>query len=323
MSASNSAVSRIRGVVDARREVEAGEWNDAAVGRIRTVLRRLEGAHQVLDGDTLPRGAVEAVREGLKALDEERRPADPLVATTREVLGRLESADLPLPVLTRALDDIRMSQIAGREAAAVLLERLQMVLELPWTARASERVDIEAAMAELDAAHAGRAGVKERVRRFLATRQLTSTTWTVEGLSPGGRSRGGDGSAPAARRRLAGPSGGGKTTLAKLIAPRTGPCILLSERVASAHFSGSSTIRTGGRPDAPARMATGTNATRTADNGVRYWSVYRQQWLVATCQIDIKSRGLARWDGLRPALRSRPLTGVESGGLPAACERKG
>ena len=196
-------------------------------------------------GTPLPRGAVEAVREGLKALDEERRPADPLAATTREVLGRLESAELPLPVLTRALDDIRMSQIAGREAAAVLLERLQLVLELPWTARASERVDIEAAMAELDAAHAGRAAVKERVRRFLATRQLTSTTWTVEGLSPGGRSRGGAGSAPAARRRLvvrparsaarapvlclAGPSGGGKTTLAKLIARALGrPGVLVA-----------------------------------------------------------------------------------------------
>ena len=59
------AVNRIRGVVDARREVEAGAWNDAAVGRIRTVLRRLEDAHHVLDGDTLPPGTVEAMREGL------------------------------------------------------------------------------------------------------------------------------------------------------------------------------------------------------------------------------------------------------------------
>ena len=50
--AAGLAVNRIRGVVDARREVEAGAWNDAAVGRIRTVLRRLEDAHQVLDGDT-------------------------------------------------------------------------------------------------------------------------------------------------------------------------------------------------------------------------------------------------------------------------------
>ena len=112
------------------------------------MLRRLEDAHQVLDGDTLPSGAVEAMREGLKELDEERQSADWLAATTREVLGQLEAADLPLPVLTRALDEIRMSQSGGREAAAVLLERLRLVLDLPWTARAGERVDIEAAMAE-------------------------------------------------------------------------------------------------------------------------------------------------------------------------------
>ena len=199
----------------------------------------------MLDGDSLPTGRVEAARKGLKELDEERRSADPLAATTREVLGRIEAADLPLPVLTRALDDIRMSQSAGREAAAVLLERLRLVLDLPWTARAGERVDTAAAIAELDAAHAGRAALKERVRRFLATRQLTSTTWTVEGRSPGDRSRGGDGSAPAALRRLvvrparsaarapilcfAGPPGGGKTTLAKLIARALGrPGVLVA-----------------------------------------------------------------------------------------------
>ena len=239
------AVTRIRGVADARREVAAGKWSDAAVERIRTVVGRLEETHQVLDGDTLSTGAVEAVREGLKALDDERRSADPLAATTREVLGRLEAADLPLPVLTRALDDIRMSENAGREAAGMLLERLRLVLDLPWTARADERVDIAAAMAELDAAHAGRAVLKERVRRFLATRQLTSTRWTVEGRSPGDRPRGGDGSARPALRRLvvrparsaarapilclAGPPGGGKTTLAKLIARALGrPGVLVA-----------------------------------------------------------------------------------------------
>ena len=243
--AAGQAVKGIRGVVDARREVEAGEWNDAAVGRIRNVVRQLENAHKVLDGDTLPSGKVEAVRKGLKTLDEERQSADQLATMTREVLGQLEAADLPLPVLTRALDDIRMSQTAGREAAGVLLERLRLVVDLPWTARAGERVDIDAAMAELDAAHAGRAALKERIRGFLATRQLSSTAWTVEGHRHGDRSRGGDGSAPTALLRLvvrpgrsatrapilcfAGPPGGGKTTLAMLVARALGrPGVLIA-----------------------------------------------------------------------------------------------
>ena len=152
------AIRRIRGVVDARREVGVGEWDDAAVGRIRRLVRRLEDAREVLDEDCLPNDKVEAVREGLKALDVERQSGDPLAATAREVLGLLESADLPLPVLARALDEVRLAQAQGWEAAAVLLERLRVVAELPWRARASERVDIEAAMAELEGAHAGRCG---------------------------------------------------------------------------------------------------------------------------------------------------------------------
>ena len=95
------------------------------------MLQRIEDAHQVLDGDSLPTGRLEAARKGLKELDGERQSADPLAAMTRELLGRVEAADLPLPVLTRAVNDIRMSQSAGREAAAVLLERLRLVLDLP------------------------------------------------------------------------------------------------------------------------------------------------------------------------------------------------
>ena len=74
---------------------------------------RLEDAGKVLDDDSLPNGRVEAVREGLKALDEERQSGDRLATATREVLGRLAAADLPLPVLARALDEIRMSQSCG------------------------------------------------------------------------------------------------------------------------------------------------------------------------------------------------------------------
>ena len=118
----------------------------------------------MLDGDSLPNSAVAAVREGLKALDQERQPTDHLAAAAREVLARLEACDLPLPVLTRSLDEIRTVQTAGREAAAALLERLRVVLDLPWTARACERVDIGAAMVELEAAHAGRAALIGRCR---------------------------------------------------------------------------------------------------------------------------------------------------------------
>ena len=224
--AAGEAVRRIRAVADARRQVERGAWNDTALRRIRHVLQRVEEAQQALDDDSLPNEKVEVVREGLK--EEEQHAAGQLAAEARDVLAQLEAADLPVDVLTRALDELRLAQTLGNEAGAVSLERLRLLGALPWTARAPERVDVEAAMAELDAAHAGRPEAKTRIRRFLATRQLNSTTWTVEG-----RAGGSCGREPSPRRLVvrptrsakrapvlcfAGPPGGGKTSLAKLIA---------------------------------------------------------------------------------------------------------
>ena len=235
--AAGQAVSRIRALVAARRGVASGEWSYAALGRVRQVLERLEEVREVLDCDTLPSDELEAVRESLKK--EEDQAADPRAAATRDVLGRLEAADLPVEVLARALDEVRQAQTVSREAAAVALERLRLVAALPWTARAAERVDIEAAMAELDAAHAGRPEIKARIHRFLATRRLTSAAWTVEGQQrpPAGRTPG-RASGPVALRRLvvrsprpaarapilcfAGPPGAGKTSLARRIGEALG-----------------------------------------------------------------------------------------------------
>ena len=87
---------------------------------------------------------------------------------------------LPVDVLTRALDEPRLAQTPRNEAGAVCLERLRLLGTLPRTARAPERVDIEAAMAELDAAHAGRPEAK--TRQAAAGRRRTAVAAARERL---------------------------------------------------------------------------------------------------------------------------------------------
>ena len=113
------------------------------------------------------------------------------------VCGRKSFGDLGRVGLT----PLRVAVIgAADEIVTMLLERLRVVAALPWTARAAEQVDIEAAMAELEAGHAGRPSVKGA--HPPATRRLTRATWTAEGRGHAVRSCRRDSSAPAPLRRL-------------------------------------------------------------------------------------------------------------------------
>ena len=231
--AAEQVLDRLGDIADARREVAAGDWNDAALQRVGRVIERLDNAQEVLDDGTLPDERISAVRDELAEIWKERQSAGTLAATFQDVLERIESADLPVPVLARALDEFRLSLASGQSAATVSLDRLGVLVDLPWTARAAERIDVAAAMAALESAYAGRRTIKERIRLYLAVRQLNGTTWTVEGCRTSRSPRNG-GVEKAAPQRLvvrpaqpaggtpilcfAGPPGCGKTALAKLVA---------------------------------------------------------------------------------------------------------
>ena len=87
--AASQAVGRIRAVAEARREVAPGEWNDAALSQIRHLARLIKDVWAVLDNDNLPKDEVKAVREGLKALADERQSPDRLAAAPRIEPGRV------------------------------------------------------------------------------------------------------------------------------------------------------------------------------------------------------------------------------------------
>ena len=87
---------------------------------------------------------------------------------------RIREAKLPKEIEEKLLkENDRMSKTPfGSAEATVLRNYLDTCLELPWSKKTKDRVDIAAAKKILDADHDGLDKVKERILEFLAVRQL-------------------------------------------------------------------------------------------------------------------------------------------------------
>ena len=118
---------------------------------------------------------------------------------------RLDAPALPPAVRERgrqALDRLSLWAPADPEHARTR-EYLACLSSVPWTARSEAQPDLARAKAVLDAGHAGHAAVKEYLLDYIAMRQ-----WHPDVSSPA--------------LCLAGPSGVGKTSLARLLAAALG-----------------------------------------------------------------------------------------------------
>ena len=127
-----------------------------------------------------------------------------------QVLGALEVAGLPHPVRKNLQRVLRQTLESEAHAVEDVLDRAEMVLSLPWRARAPERfdrarrlVDLARARAVLDRGHAAHGTVKERLLDYAAVRVAKPD-------------------APSPLLTLVGPSGVGKTSLARLLAAALG-----------------------------------------------------------------------------------------------------
>jgi ATP-dependent Lon protease len=153
----------------------------------------------------LGKGQREAIlREHLRAIQRELgddRQADGLSALKE----RLANAGLPEDA--REVADRELRRLAGmNEQSAethVIRSYLELIAELPWSARADAKDDLHAVAQKLDEDHHGLADVKTRILEHMAVLKLT------------GRSRG-------TILCLAGPPGVGKTSLGQSIADATG-----------------------------------------------------------------------------------------------------
>src|SRR2546422_11321926 len=122
----------------------------------------------------------------------------------------------PYTTLFRSLTRLER---AGRESmeAQVIRTYLETVAELPWNKRADESLDLKRAAEILEEDHYGLQDVKDQVLEFLAVRQLRQRQPKTE--APGNED---ERAARAPTLLFVGPTGGGKTSIAKSIARAMG-----------------------------------------------------------------------------------------------------
>jgi ATP-dependent Lon protease len=114
------------------------------------------------------------LREQLKAIQEELGEGDEQQAEINELRERIEEADLPEGA--RKAADRELSRLERLPPAAaeygVIRTYLEWLVELPWSRRTEDNLDISHAREVLDQDHYDLEKVKDRILEYLAVRKL-------------------------------------------------------------------------------------------------------------------------------------------------------
>ncbi|MCC8129403.1 MAG: endopeptidase La [Clostridiales bacterium] len=115
------------------------------------------------------------LREQLKVIQSELGEGVDPDDEIAEYRQKIAKARLPQEVEDKLNREVRRleKQPFGSAEAAVSRNYLDICLELPWTKRSRERLNVETARKILDADHYGMDKVKERILEFLAVKQLS------------------------------------------------------------------------------------------------------------------------------------------------------
>jgi len=143
-----------------RREVEILELEQEMQSKVREGLSRGQRDYYL--------------REQLKVLQEELGEDQNGESELAEYSQKIAAAKLPKEVEEKLNKELARlgKQPAGSAEASVSRNYLDVCLELPWSKRTKERLDVAAARKVLDADHFGLDRVKARVLEFLAVKQL-------------------------------------------------------------------------------------------------------------------------------------------------------
>ena len=145
------------------------------------------------------------LRQQLKAIQEELGEGDEQQAEANELRERIEAAGLPQHA--RKAADRELSRLEKLPPAAaehgVIRTYLEWLVELPWSQRTEDDLDLGHAREVLDADHYDLEQIKERILEYLAVRKLNP-------------------SSPGPILCFVGPPGVGKTSLGRSIAKALG-----------------------------------------------------------------------------------------------------
>lgn len=145
------------------------------------------------------------LREQLKAIQKELGEKDDRQAETEELREKIAELKLPEQVEDRVLKEVeKLEKMPAMSAEAVVVRNyIDTILNIPWSIRTEDSLDIKEAEKILDEDHYGLEKVKERILEFLAIRKLTQK---IKGPI----------------LCLVGPPGVGKTSLGKSVARSLG-----------------------------------------------------------------------------------------------------
>jgi ATP-dependent Lon protease len=145
------------------------------------------------------------LRQQMKAIQEELGEEDEQLAEVNELRERIDAAGLPEHALKAAERELsRLEKLPPAAAEhGVIRTYLEWLVELPWSARTEDNLDIKHARKVLDADHYDLEKVKDRILEYLAVRKLNPDS-------------------PGPILCFVGPPGVGKTSLGRSIAKALG-----------------------------------------------------------------------------------------------------
>lgn len=141
------------------------------------------------------------LREQMKVIQQELGDKDGKNAEIAELTKRIEEANMPENVLEVAMKELgRYERLSASSAeSGVIRNYIEWLVDLPWTTKTEDTINLKKAEKVLNDDHYGLEKVKERILEYLAVQKLTN-------------------SLKGPILCLAGPPGVGKTSLAKSIA---------------------------------------------------------------------------------------------------------